>query len=105
MELAAARALAQRLIAKFDGKPGLVTKTSTALNAVEPVQTARVAVKITTREATTSEAKINAVMTNTPFPAEGCSLVVGGKTYDIIEVLSSGLDDYMITQRVVLHGR
>lgn len=105
MELAAARAMAQRIIAKFDGKPGLVTKTSTALNDSQPVQTARVSVRIINREASTTDETINAVMTSTPFPVEGCALTVGGKTYDIIKVLSSGLDDYIVTQRVVLHGR
>lgn len=104
MDLKASRALAQRLLARFDAKPGVVTKTSTALNASEPVQTAKVLVRITTREATVTDAKVNAIITATPFPVEGCSLQVDGRTYDIIEVVQSGTDDSVITQRVVLHG-
>lgn len=105
MDLVSSRALAKRLLAKFDAKPGVVTKTSTALNASEPVQTAKVLVRITNREATTTEAKINAIITDTPFPVEGCSLQVNGQTYDIIEVVQSGVDAAVVTQRVVLHGR
>ncbi len=105
MELAASRALANRLLAKFDAKPGVVTQTSTALNATSPDLTAKVLVRITTREATTTESKINAIITDTPFPVEGCSLRVDGKTYDIVSVEQSGVDAFVITQKVVLHGR
>lgn len=105
MDIKASRALANRLLAKFDAKPGVVTKTSTAINALEPEQAAKVLVRITTREANTTEAKINAIITATPFAVEGCSLRVDGNTYDIIEVVQSGTDNGIITQRVVLHGR
>lgn len=104
MDLKASRALAKRLLDRFDAKPGVVTKASTALNPSDPVQTAKVLVRIINREATTTEAKINAIITDTPFPVEGCSLLVDGKTYDIIEVVQSGTDASVITQRVVLHG-
>jgi hypothetical protein len=104
MDVNASRALAKRLFAKFGGQPGVVTRTSTALNVTDVPTSAPVTVRLLGRDASASEAKINAVMTHTPFPAEGCSLRVGNATYDIIEVAQVGVGSDVVTQRVVLHG-
>lgn len=105
MDLEASRALAKRLLDKFGGQAGVVIRTSTAINAVDAPQTARVTVRLLTREADATDAKINAVMTHTPFEVEGCSLRVGGRDYDIISVAQAGVNESVATQRVVLHGR
>jgi hypothetical protein len=106
MDLSKQKALALRLLKKVS-TAGVVTVTSSDLSSANPTQTATVYVRLKDRIATTGNepAKINAVMSATPFPVEGGTLLLNNVTYDIVEVDQSGVASETLAQNVVLHER
>lgn len=103
VDLVKAKATADRMMAKV-GTIGLITIKSDVLDVED--QTTSVRVKIINRIAEPEQpVRCDAVMTATPFPIEGSSLVVRGVTYDIVSATQSGVGSEHLVQKVVLHER
>jgi len=103
VDLVKAKATADRLLAKV-GSVGLVTLKSDILDVQD--QTAPVRVKVINRTAEPEQpVRCEALMSATPFPIEGASLLVKGVTYDIVSVKQSGVGTEHLIQKVVLHER
>jgi hypothetical protein len=99
------KSLAERLLAHW-GSPAIVSAKSGALNLLATTETANVMVYLKDRVTTVGETTVvHAVMSATPFPAEGATLTISGVAYDIATVEQKGVGTGHIVQLAVLHER
>lgn len=103
MDTSAQKALANRLLMKL-AQPATVTVKSDILDVADKTASVRAKLLTLTRQPN-NPAKISAVMSATPFSVAGGELLLGGITYDILEVEQSGVGNDMIVQKVVLGER
>lgn len=103
MDLKQQKALADRLLAKVV-QPATVTIRADVLGETDQTISVKAKLLNVVRK-TTDPTVINAVVTRTSVSIRGGELLIGGISYDIIEVEEKGVGQEQLLQRVVLHER